>query len=113
MYFGLIMTTLLSVASCKKDSTPACTTTDSTQTFTAKIKPILDATCVTSGCHDAASAPLSNGVDLSNYDGAVAAAKNKDMVGLLQTGVMPKGGPVLPDSLINKIIAWRNNCYQR
>jgi hypothetical protein len=100
----------LYVASCKKDST--CTTSDTTQTFAAKIKPIMDNSCNSVGCHNSASA--SGGVVLDTYDGTVAAVKNKNLISAVSPGgSMPQGSNPLPDSLINKIIAWKNNCYQR
>src|ERR1041385_5043312 len=109
----LLLLFIMCFPSCKKDTTDSCSPTDTTQTYTAKIKPIMDANCVASGCHDAASAPLSDAVNLSTFDGTMDAVKNKNMINQLQSGTMPKNAPALPDSLINRIISWRDNCYQQ
>jgi hypothetical protein len=102
---------LFCVSSCKKDSTTACKTTDDTQTYQAKVKPILDTYCITSGCHDAGTS--SGGVTLTTYNGAVDATKSHNLISQIQSGIMPQLQPKLPDSLINKIVAWRDNCYQQ
>lgn len=107
---ALAVVSLLCIASCKKETTTTCTPTDTTQTFTAKVKPIIDNNCVGAGCHDASSPPR---VNLTTYDGVVSATKNNNLINQLQTGVMPKNGTPLPDSLIQKVIAWRDNCYQQ
>ncbi len=107
----LFASLLLYVSACKKETTtPTCSPSDTTQTFTAKVKPIIDANCITSGCHDATA---SGGVNLTTYDGVVSATKNNNLISQVQSGLMPQGLPALPDSSINKIIAWKDNCYQQ
>ena len=101
----------LSVSSCKKDSTESCVATDTTQTYTAKVKPILDMHCTTAGCHDAGT--QSGGVNLTNYNGAVDATKTHSLLTQVETGLLPQGMPHLSDAEINSIKAWRDNCYQQ
>jgi hypothetical protein len=110
MLFAVLMLSLMLVASCKKDSTETCTHTDTTQTFTAKVKPIIDANCAVIGCHDGGTSGRSN---LSTYAGVVNAVKNQNLIQQVQTGLMPQGLPALDTSDINKIILWRDNCYQQ
>lgn len=92
----------------KPANTGGCDTTG--MTYTADIKPILDGTCATSGCHDAVT--KSNGWDLSSYNGAVTTATGGRLMGSLkhetQFFPMPKSLPKLDDCTISKIQAWIN-----
>ena len=106
----IVIAMLLGIAACKKDSTTSCTPSDTTQTYTAKVKAIMDANCISSGCHDAATA--SGGVNLTTFAGTVSATKNNNLVQQVQTGLMPQGASKLADADIASIIAWRDNCYQ-
>ena len=77
----------------------------------------MDASCATSGCHDANT--KSDNVDLSNYDGVKAAALNtsKQNTSLLlgainhQSGFteMPENAAKLSDCTVEKITAWIND----
>jgi hypothetical protein len=77
-------------------------------TYSADIKPILNASCAKSGCHDAATAQ--NGVDLSNYASASVISHQPRFLGVInhQSGypAMPKDGPKLSDSKIQLLTCW-------
>jgi hypothetical protein len=89
-------------------------TCTSTPTYTADIAQILNASCATQGCHNAAS--KKDGIDLSSY----AEAKNeflKSNTALASvhhaSGVkaMPQGQSKLSDASINKLDCWvKNGC---
>src|SRR5688500_4084334 len=102
LILAISIAVLLQVTSCAKDDAPTgCTPTDTSQTYTANVKPILDTHCINSGCHDVSGG--SSGLALTSYAGAVEGVKNHNLITQLQTGTMPQGMPKLPDSLINKI----------
>lgn len=76
--------------------------------FSQVIKPIIDASCATSGCHLGASA---TGWDLSDYTGVFSANYHSVLMPAINhTGPspMPKGGAKLDDCTIAKIQAWVN-----
>ncbi len=63
-YFVVIL-----AISCKKDEGDSIDCAGITPTYTADIKPILDASCAKSGCHDAIT--KANNYDFSAYGTAV------------------------------------------
>lgn len=77
-------------------------------TYTADIKPILDASCAKSGCHDAITAQ--NGVNLSNYTTASAVSQEERFLGVIQHRVgftpMPFDGAKLPDHQVQLLTCW-------
>lgn len=115
----LILASLVIVtgmASCYKDnaedmypsggsSGPNCDTTN--VTFSAVVKPIIDAKCATAGCHFDASV---SGIDLFHYSGVAAVANSGKLLAAIthngQASFMPKGQPKLDDCTIAKITAW-------
>lgn len=102
--------------SCTKDKTPPppdCDLTDTLNTYTNSVKEIMDISCATAGCHDAITAY--SGIRLDTYDATVDATKNHAkffcVIEHSCTPYMPNAGDKLADSLINKIQAWKANCY--
>lgn len=88
-------------------STTGCDT--SSVTYAGTVKPIMDASCATSGCHQGVSP---TGYDLSTYAGVLAVAQNGELVeSIEQTGSnpMPQGAAKLDDCAIAKIRTWVNN----
>lgn len=79
--------------------------------FSSDVLSVMNASCNTSGCHDAASA--SGGVILDNYAGIKTQALNGRLMGSInQTGAysaMPKGGTKLSSCAITKIQQWINS----
>lgn len=84
-------------------------------TYTGYVKSVMDASCATSGCHDASS--KADGVDLSSYAGTKNTATTLKSGSSLLLGVinhqsgftaMPQGAAKLSDCTINKITAWVN-----
>lgn len=115
---------LFSVVACtnqsKENLTPDtsglnCDTT--AVTYSSYVKTVMDASCATSGCHDASS--QSSGVNLSTYEGTKAAALNtsKKNTSLLLGAInhasgfseMPQSAAKLSDCTIEKITAWIND----
>src|SRR5688572_17078983 len=75
-------------------------------TYTAVIKPIIDANCAVSGCHIGTAA---TGYDFTTYSGFASVANNGKLVAAIEhTGPnpMPRGKPKLDDCTINKIKRW-------
>lgn len=77
-------------------------------TYTADIKPILDASCAKSGCHDAATAQ--EGVNLSTFASASAVSQEARFLGVIQhkNGYpkMPDDGQQLPASQVELLTCW-------
>lgn len=102
--------------SCTKDKTPSppdCAATDTVNTYTKSVKDIMDLNCAYSGCHDAVT--HESGVILDTYSATIDAAHNNPKffcsIDHTCTPYMPFAMPKLADSLINKIEAWKANCY--
>ncbi|HTN46242.1 MAG TPA: hypothetical protein VL098_07820 [Flavipsychrobacter sp.] len=78
-------------------------------TYTAVIKPIMDAKCATSGCHLGASA---TGYDLSTHAGLATVAGNGRLIPAIEhtgSNPMPQGSAKLDDCTIAKIKKWVND----
>lgn len=109
--FFSVLALLFMVYSCKKDALQSFTCTGATPTYSAQIKPIMDAKCATSGCHSAAK--KAGGIDLSNYASAKSEAASKAFLGSMEHlngyKAMPQDAAKLPDSTIQKIHCWVNN----
>ena len=105
--FGLLV---LFVA-CKKDAVDTIDCGGINPTYSADIKPILDASCAKSGCHDAIT--QENGRNFSTYAGALAASQTPEFLGAIQhkSGFvpMPKDGPKLPDNQVELLTCWAQN----
>lgn len=101
---------LVFLAQCTKDKAPkpsACNV--STVSYVSDVKPILDANCATSGCHDAIT--QQSGFDYSTY--AAASAGGEGAMCKIQGScgsIMPPAGK-LADSLICIIEGWKNQAY--
>jgi hypothetical protein len=99
------------LAGCKKETVTTYDCTGVTPTYTATIKPILDANCASSGCHSASSS--SQGYDLSSYAGSKSASSKSAFLGSIQhkSGykAMPQGSGQLVDSDIKLISCWVQN----
>lgn len=76
--------------------------------YTADIKPILDASCAKSGCHDAITAQ--NGVNLSTYSTASVVSRQERFLGVINHSpgfpAMPFNGSKLPDHQIRLLTCW-------
>lgn len=111
--FSLASVILLYFMSCggsdgnKYTDNADCSAVSATEnTYTKTIKPFLDATCATSGCHDATTA--AEGIRLDNYsnakkefvDGNSLCAVNHDCK------PMPQGLAKLPTSTLNMLACW-------
>ncbi len=105
------LSVLVFVAGCKKDSITTYDCSGVTPTYTANIKPILDANCATIGCHNASA--NSSGFNLSSYSGAKSASGNSSFLGSIQykSGYkqMPQGAGKLSDADIKLISCWVQN----
>lgn len=96
------------LVACDKDNDDPVDCGGSTPTYTSDIKPILDASCAKSGCHDAITAQ--NGVNLSTYASASVISQQERFLGVInhRSGfpAMPFDGPKLPDSQIQLLTCW-------
>ena len=113
------LTTLLTISSCKKDTTDYASQancTGTTPSYTSDIAGILNAHCATSGCHSAASSRA--GINLSGYAAASSQfLNNKDNLIAVHHGSgvkpMPEGEAQLSADVINKLDCWvKNGCPQ-
>jgi len=102
----------LSQNACKSSSSNTTTTvcdTSAAVLFSATVKPIMDAKCATSGCHDVSGA---GGYSLNTYAGVKACVTSGRFMGSMnQTSgfkAMPQGGNKLDQCDINKIQKWVN-----
>lgn len=111
----LLVGGVLALASCLADKAPLpapapplCDTVG--LTYRTDIKPILDRSCATPGCHDAASATVP--ADNPLYDFATARATSlagRVVCSIERTGncsPMPRRQPALPACEVAKIRAW-------
>jgi hypothetical protein len=106
----------IGVTSCYKDNaddmypTVNNSTCDTTNvTFSAVIKPIIDAKCATAGCHIGTAA---TGYDFTSWAGVEAVAMHDKLLPAINhTGPnpMPEGQAKLDDCTIAKITKWVND----
>ena len=79
--------------------------------YTADIKPILDASCAKSGCHDAITAQ--NGVNLSTYLTASVISQQERFLGVINHRpgfpAMPFNEEKLPNHHIQLLTCWVEN----
>jgi hypothetical protein len=108
--FPLVFGASILLASCNKDDDPA--TGDCTglaPTYTADIKPIISANCLT--CHNGPQSEAQ--IDLSNYSGVKAMADQGRLLGSLhhQGGYvpMPKDAPQLSSDKLQLFDCWVGN----
>ena len=104
-----IVVVLLNQCSKDKAAAPNPCELNNVITYTNDIKPLLDANCATSGCHDAVT--HQSGYDYSNYASAAewmdpAICKINATCGSL----MPPTGK-MADSLICRIEKWKEQNY--
>ena len=106
---ALICSILL--VSCQKDPISTVDCTGVTPTYSADIKPILDGSCATSGCHNSSSQQA--GVNLSNYNGASNASSRPSFLGTIQHkkgyNPMPQNSAQLSQDKIDLITCWVQN----
>ncbi len=85
----------------------------STNTYTAFVRSVMNASCALGGCHDAST--KSSGVDLSNYAGVRKAFESQNFLCAVNHGngcsAMPKGGLKLSADLLNRLACWARNGY--
>ncbi|MEO6130463.1 MAG: hypothetical protein ABIQ02_01355, partial [Saprospiraceae bacterium] len=82
-----------------------------TPTYTIDIKPILDASCAKSGCHDAQS--HESGFDFSTHSEAKISSQAQNFLGAIQHASgfvpMPNDGPKLSSDKIKLLSCWVQN----
>ncbi len=108
--FTLFIFALL-CSNCTSDSTDDLTIPIPTViTYTQNVKMILDTSCATSGCHNAASNTA--GLTLETYAQARNAFENRNALGRMEstTASMPPSGN-LPSTSIQIIKNWRDQGY--
>ncbi len=80
-------------------------------TYTADIKSILDASCATSGCHNAITAE--EGINLSDYAHASQISRESRFLGAIQHkngyAKMPDDAPKLPENQVQLLTCWVQN----
>jgi hypothetical protein len=110
--FTFIAILSVSIFACKKKAAPTTySCVGIAPTYTANIKPIIDASCAFSGCHNAAS--KASGIDLSTYDMVKTHSMHNTFMGSMQHlsgyDAMPKGTNKLADSILQKMSCWIAN----
>lgn len=106
-----VFSLLVILFACKKDAVDTIDCGGINPTYSADIKPILDASCAKSGCHDAIT--QQDGKNFSTYAGALAVSQTPEFLGAIQhkSGFvpMPFDGPKLPDDQVELLTCWAQN----
>jgi hypothetical protein len=108
--FSLLLTSLL-FFNCTSDSTDDLTTsTPTTITYTANVRSIINQSCATSGCHNAAG--NSGNLILENFTQVKNAFLNRNALGRMEsaTNPMPASGN-LPNTSIEIMKKWKDQGY--
>lgn len=111
--FPLVMSLLMIfLFSCSSDSSDDMEPTPDPDpvTYTNTVNSIMTINCATSTCHDSSSP--AQGLDLTNYTNVKDAFVNKNAMGLINLGNMPKNADKLSTSTINKLNDWIANNYE-
>ncbi len=107
----LFLTLALCLSSCGKDTVTMFDCSGITPTYTTDIKPILNASCALSGCHDAFSPNA--GYDFSSYNSSSSGSQSGRFLGAIQQKrgylAMPNGLPKLSDDKIKLLTCWVQN----
>ena len=104
LFTGIGVTCLL-VQACKKDEYKDLDCNSINATYQAQVKPIIQANCLSSGCHNSGS---SNG-DFTEYKGLKGKANNGSLnKRVLKKKDMPSGGSLSLDDR-KKIKCWLNS----
>lgn len=104
---------LAMILSCTSDDSGSTTLdcTTNKPTYTNNIAAIMNTSCATTGCHNAATKAA--GYDLSTYNATKSASANSKFLKSIkhESGAdkMPQGGSKLSDATINQIECWINN----
>lgn len=97
--------------SCQKDPISTVDCTGLEVSYNADIKPILDVSCATSGCHNSVSKQA--GIDLSTYNGVKNVSLQDRFLGAIQHkkgfSPMPKNSAKLSGDKIDMITCWVQN----
>ncbi len=111
LYYLLLLLPLLILTSCSNESTSDLIDVTSVEnvTYTNNVKPIIDNNCL--GCHGdptTNSAPM----PLNTYERIKEYVQNDKIIDRIsrndgQSGLMPVGGPRLPQPVIDLIIKWK------
>ncbi len=101
----------VSIISCGKDEETKADCTGVTPTYDNGVSAIIDASCVTVGCH-VGQFP-GGGIDLSTYATAKSASLNGKVLQSIKhesgADAMPQGGTKLPTDVIKIIECWIQN----
>lgn len=91
------------VLACKKETQDYVPTCSGTKSFVTDVKPLIDAKCATSGCHNAVS--HAGGHTLTTYDQIYA--ERTHIFSSVADGSMPEGSS-LTDAQKDIILCWIN-----
>jgi len=109
--FTFILAGVLILSACGKDAIDMFDCAGVTPTYTIEVKPILDASCAKSGCHDAQT--QENGFDFSSYSEAKIASQVENFLGAIQHKKgfepMPNDSPKLSADKIKILSCWAQN----
>jgi len=109
----IMVLSMLSLTSCGggQDMVATADCTGVAPTYMADIKTILNASCASSGCHDALTAQ--RGIDLSSYGNASDASRSSSFLGCIQHvkgyNPMPQGSAKLSSDKIQLLTCWVQN----
>ncbi|MBJ6367089.1 hypothetical protein [Snuella sedimenti] len=106
----LLLIMFYSCTNASEDDLTDSTSTPSTVTYNDHVKPIIDNNCIS--CH---KVPAVNGasVSLLTYTNVKNAIQNNNLISKINGngpgGLMPLGGPKLPQNLIDIITKWETD----
>ena len=114
---AMVSVVLAALVGCTKDNAeemypvdPGVTCDTVNVTYSATVKPVVDARCATAGCH-ATAAPT--GINLSTHSGMAAIAASGKLLSAINhdgnASFMPQGQSKLDDCTIAQITKWVND----
>ncbi|MBK9982457.1 MAG: hypothetical protein IPP15_08535 [Saprospiraceae bacterium] len=111
VFLVLFLAVAMGWSSCGKDTITMFDCTGISPSYAVDIKPILNASCALSGCHDAYSPNA--GYDFSSYNSASSGSQSGRFLGAIQQKrgylAMPNGLPKLSDNNIKLLTCWVQN----
>lgn len=109
--YCLLVSLYLFSTSCGKESVDTVDCMGQTPTYSVDTKPILDASCAQTNCHD--SVTKENGYDFSTYATARPISQQENFLGAIQHKQgftpMPDSGPKLSQDKIDLLTCWVQN----
>lgn len=110
-YFVVMLCGGILIYACSSDAVNTDEECTEQITYTSNVKAVMDASCATSGCHNAQT--KADGIDLSTYSEVRDESSNNRFMGSMrhESGFdrMPEGAQKLSDDVLDMIACWISN----